>query len=49
LEDEDKQMLAYSILGQDQAGISNLAKAINDPTTLVKMMWFALNGEEAIR
>lgn len=49
LEDNDKQMLAYSILGQDQAGISNLAKAINDPTTLVKMMWFALNGEEAFQ
>ena len=49
LEDEDKQLLAYSILGQDQAGISNLAKAVNDPTTLVKMMWFALNGERALQ
>ena len=49
LEDEDKQLLAYSILGQDQAGISNLAKAVNDPTTLVKMMWFALNGERAFQ
>ena len=48
LEDEDKQMLAYAILGQDQAGISNLGKALNDPQTLVKMMWFALKGEEAI-
>ena len=48
LEDEDKQQLAYAILGQDQAGISNLGKALNDPTTLVKMMWFALKGEEAI-
>lgn len=49
LEDEDKQLLAYSILGQDQAGISNLAKAVNDPSTLVKMMWFALNGERALQ
>ena len=48
LEDEDKQMIAYGILGQDQAGISNLSKALNDPQTLVKMMWFALKGEEAI-
>ena len=48
LEDEDKQMLAYAILGQDQAGISNLGKALNDPQTLVKMMWFALKGEDAI-
>ena len=48
LENEDKQMLAYAILGQDQAGISNLGKALNDPQTLVKMMWFALKGEEAI-
>ena len=48
LEDEDKQNIAYSILGQDQAGISILGKALNDPNTLVKMMWFALRGEEAI-
>lgn len=48
LEDEDKQLLAYAILGQDQAGISNLGKALNDPQTLVKMMWFALRGEDAI-
>lgn len=48
LEDEDKQNIAYSILGQDQAGISNLGKALNDPNTLVKMVWFALRGEEAI-
>ena len=48
LEDDDKQNIAYSILGQDQAGISLLGKALNDPDTLVKMMWFALRGEEAI-
>lgn len=48
LEDEDKQLIAYTILGQDQAGISNLGKALNDPQTLVKMVWFALKGEEAI-
>lgn len=48
LEDEDRQMLAQFILGQDQAGISLLGKALNDPQTLIKMSWFALKGEEAI-
>jgi predicted HNH restriction endonuclease len=31
LEEEDKQMLANFILGRDQAGISLLGKALNDP------------------
>lgn len=48
LEDDDKQLLAQFILGQDQAGISYLGKALNDPQTLIKMSWFALKGEEAI-
>ena len=48
LEDEDKQMLAQFILGQDQAGLSLLGKAINDPQTLIEMSWFALKGKEAI-
>ena len=48
LEDEDKQMLAQFILGQDQAGISFLGKALNDPQTLIEMSWFALKGKEAI-
>lgn len=48
LEDEDKQMLAQFILGQDQAGISLLGKALNDPQTLIEMSWFALKGKEAI-
>lgn len=48
LEDDDKQLLAQFILGQDQAGISYLGKALNDPDTLIKMSWFALKGEEAI-
>lgn len=48
LEDEDKQMLAQFILGQDQAGVSLLGKALNDPQTLIEMSWFALKGKEAI-
>lgn len=48
LEDEDKQMLAQFILGQDQAGMSFLGKALNDPQTLIEMSWFALKGREAI-
>ena len=48
LEDDDKRLIAQAILGQDQAGISNLAKALNDPDNLVKMVWFALRGEEAL-
>ena len=48
LEDDDKQMLAQFILGQDQAGISLLGKALNDPQTLIEMSWFALKGKEAI-
>lgn len=48
LEDDDKQMIAQFILGQDQAGISYLGKALNDPQTLIEMSWFALKGKEAI-
>lgn len=48
LEEEDKQMLANFILGRDQAGISLLGKALNDPQTLIEMSWFALKGKEAI-
>lgn len=48
LEDEDKNLIAEFILGRDNAGISYLGKALNDPETLVKMSWFALKGEEAL-
>lgn len=48
LEEDDKQMLAQFILGQDQAGINYLSKALNDPQTLIEMSWFALKGKEAI-
>ena len=48
LEDDDKDLLAEFILGRDNAGMSYLGKALNDPETLVKMSWFALRGEEAL-
>ena len=48
LEDEDRDLLAEFILGRDNAGVSYLGKALNDPETLVKMSWFALRGEEAL-
>ena len=48
LEDQDKQEIANFILGQDQAGVSYLEKALEDPDTLVKMAWFALKGKDAL-
>lgn len=48
MEDDDKDELADFILGVDQAGISNLNKALNDPETLTKMAWFALKGQDTI-
>lgn len=44
---EDKNNLAAFILDKDQAGVSYLARALDDPKTLVKMAWFALNGDDA--
>lgn len=46
---EDKQELYDFITGFDSAGNSYLGKALNDPSTLVKMAWFALNGEKMIQ
>lgn len=48
LEQNDKEELSEFILGEDKTGVRYLAKAINDPQTLVKMAWFALKGEEAL-
>lgn len=45
---EDMQELYDFITGFDSAGISHLSKALNDPNTLVRMAWFALNGEQMI-
>ena len=48
LNNDDKQELADFILGQDQAGINYLNKALNDPDTLTRMAWFALKGQETL-
>lgn len=46
---DDKNELASFILDTDATGVRHIAKALNDPNTLVKMAWYALKGEEAIR
>lgn len=49
LEDEDMQDIYDFITGQDAAGQNYMAKALADPDTLVKMAYFALNGEKMIQ
>lgn len=46
---DDKNELASFILDSDATGVRYISKALNDPNTLVKMAWYALKGEEAIR
>lgn len=47
--DEDEMEELYDfITGFDAAGVSIFGKALNNPQLLVKMAWFALNGEEAM-
>lgn len=48
MDDNDMDELYTFITGQDQSGVNHLAKAINDPETLVKMAWFALRGEDVL-
>lgn len=49
MNNEDMQELYDFITGFDAAGNSYFSKALNDPSTLVKMAWFALNGEQMIQ
>lgn len=44
----DKEELYEFITGFDEAGNSILGKAINDPSILVRMAWFALHGEQML-
>lgn len=46
---DDKNELASFILDTDATGVRYISKALNDPNTLVKMAWYALKGEDAIR
>lgn len=48
MNNEDMQELYEFITGFDTAGNSYFGKALNDPGTLIKMAWFALNGEQMI-
>lgn len=47
--EDDMQELYEFITGFDAAGNSYFGKALNDPDVLVRMAWFALNGEQTIR
>lgn len=49
MNNEDMQELYDFITGFDPAGNSYFGKALNDPPTLVRMAWFALNGEKMIQ
>lgn len=48
MDNEDMERLANFILNRDATGVSYFARALNDPEELVKMAWFALNGEEVL-
>ena len=48
MDNEDMERLASFILNRDATGVSYFARALNDPEELVKMAWFALNGEEVL-
>lgn len=44
---DDKNELASFILDTDATGVRHIHKALSDPSTIVKMAWYALKGEEA--
>ena len=48
MNDEDMQTLYDFITGQDAAGNNYLAKALSDPSVLVKTAWLALNGDQMV-
>lgn len=48
MDQEDMQELYDFITGTDAAGVSHFGKVLNDPEWLVRMAWFALNGEQMI-
>ena len=47
MSDEDKNILANFLLGKDQAGVRYIARALNDPNSLVQMAWYLTNGKKA--
>lgn len=48
LDNNDKDEIYTFLTGSNQAGVSYLAQALNDPDTLVKMAWFAMKGDDVI-
>jgi len=40
--------IASFILDTDSAGVRYIAKALNDPKTLVEMAWWTLKGHDAL-
>lgn len=44
---DDKNEIASFILDEDATGVRYISRALDDPATLVKMVWYALKGEEA--
>lgn len=48
LDDDEKSELHEFLTGFDNAGNSWLGKALNDPNTLVKLGYYALNGDRMI-
>lgn len=47
MSEDDMNEVASFILDSDAAGVRYIAKALNDPKTLVEMAWYALKGKEA--
>lgn len=47
LSEDDMNEIADFILDTDSTGTRYLARALNDPKTLVGMVWYALKGQEA--
>ena len=48
MDQDDQEELYDFITGFDEAGNSILGKAMNDPSILVRMAWFALHGEQML-
>ena len=49
LSDNDMQGIYDFLTQTDRGNVRYLAKALNDPNTLVKMAWFAIKGDEALQ
>lgn len=47
MSNEDKNVVANFLLGKDQAGVRHVARALNDPKSLVEMAWYLTRGREA--